>query len=100
MKSLLSLSVQEDRLRIVQDFTNENGKTKDLAQIVKAFTEEGKRLVIVMKDDDAMLRRAAKNIPYVRVLAYDKLSAKELLYAKTVLMLEGAARNLNEFFAE
>ena len=97
MKSLLSLSVQEERLVLVEDFTSEDGKTKTLAGILKNFVEDGKRTVLVMKDDDAMLRRAARNIPYLHVLAYDKLSAKELLYGRKVIMLETAAKNLNEF---
>lgn len=100
MKSLLSLSVQEERLVLVEDFTSEDGKTKTLAGILKNFVEDGKRTVLVMKDDDAMLRRAARNIPYVHVLAYDKLSAKELLYGRKVIMLETAAKNLNEFYGD
>lgn len=99
-KSLLSLGVQENRLVVVEDFTSENGKTKDLAQIMKAFETEDQRTIIVMKDDDAMLRRAAKNIPYVRVLAYDKLSAKELLYGRKILVLETAAAKLGAFYGE
>jgi len=100
MKSLLSLSVQEERLVLVEDFTSEDGKTKTLAGILKNFVEDGKRTVLVLKDDDAMLRRAARNIPYVHVLAYDKLSAKELLYGRKVIMLETAAKNLNEFYGD
>lgn len=100
MKSLLSLSVQEERLVLVEDFTSEDGKTKTLAGILKNFVEDGKRTVLVMKDDDAMLRRAARNIPYLHVLAYDKLSAKELLYGRKVIMLETAAKNLNEFYGD
>ena len=100
MKSLLSLSVQEERLVVVEDFTSENGKTKELVGILKNFVEDGKRTVLIMKNDDAMLRRAARNIPYLRVLAYDKLSAKELLYGKKVVMLETAAKNLNEFYGD
>ena len=68
-KSLLSLGVQENRLVIVEDFTSENGKTRDLAQIMKAFDTENQRTVIIMKDDDPMLRRAARNIPYLHVAA-------------------------------
>lgn len=98
MKSLLSLSVQEERLVVVEDFTSENGKTKELVAILRNFVEDGKRTVLIMKNDDAMLRRAARNIPYLHVLAYDKLSAKELLYGKKVVMLESAAKNLNEFY--
>ena len=100
MKSLLSLSVEEERLVLVEDFTSEDGKTKTLANILKNFVEDEKRTVLIMKDDDAMLRRAAKNIPYLHVLSYDKLSAKELLYARKVVMLETAAKNLNEFYGD
>ena len=100
MKSLLSLSVEEERLVLVEDFTSEDGKTKTLANILKNFVEDGKRTVLIMKDDDAMLRRAARNIPYLHVLSYDKLSAKELLYGKKVIMLETAAKNLNEFYGD
>ena len=100
MKSLLTLSVQEERLVVVEDFTSENGKTKELVEILKNFVEDGKRTALIMKNDDAMLRRAARNIPYLHVLAYDKLSAKELLYARKVVMLETAAKNLNEFYGD
>ena len=100
MKSLLSLSVQEERLVVVEDFTSENGKTKELVGVLKNFVEDGKRTVLIMKNDDTMLRRAARNIPYLHVLAYDKLSAKELLYGKKVVMLETAAKNLNEFYGD
>ncbi len=99
-KSLLSLGVQENRLVVIEDFTSENGKTKDLAQIMKAFETENQRTVLVLKDDDVMLRRAARNIPYLRVLSYDKLSAKELLYGRKILVLETAAENLGKFYGE
>ncbi len=100
MKSLLSLSVSEERLVVVEDFTIENGRTKELATIVNNFVTDKKRTVLILKDDDVMMRRAARNIPYLRVLSYNKLSAKELLYGRTLLMLEGAAMNLNEFFGD
>ena len=100
MKSLLSLSVREERLVVVEDFTIENGRTKELATIVNNFVTDKKRTVLILKDDDVMMRRAARNIPYLRVLSYNKLSAKELLYGRTLLMLEGAATNLNEFFGD
>src|SRR3989339_656079 len=98
MKSLLSLSVLENRLSVVEDFTIESGRTKELATIINNFVKDNKRTILILKDDDVMMRRAAKNIPYLRVLSYNRLSAKELLYGKKVLMLETAATNLNEFY--
>lgn len=98
IKSLLTLSAKEDRLVVLEDFSIESGKTKDMQKIVDAFMKDDKRTVVILKNDDALVRRAARNIPYVRVLAFDKLSAKELLYARKVLLMEGAANNLKTFF--
>ena len=100
MKSLLTLSVEEGRLVVVEDFTSENGKTKEIVAIMKAFETEGQRTILILKDDDAMVRRAARNIPYLHVLAYNRLSAKELLYGRKIIMLKGAASNLNDFYGE
>jgi len=100
MKSLLSLSVLEERLSVVEDFTIESGKTKELATILNNFVTDNRRTVLILKDDDVMMRRAAKNIPNLRVLSYNRLSAKELLYGKKLLMLETAATNLNEFYGD
>ncbi len=100
MKSLLTLSVKEDRMVVVEDFTIESGKTKDMDAIIKNFSKDEQRTVVIMANDDAMIRRASKNIPYLHVLAYDKLSAKELLYGKKVVVLESAAKNLNEFYCD
>ena len=100
MKSLLSMGVKEDRLVVVEDFSIESGKTKDLNQILKNFVKDESRTILILKDDDAMVRRAARNIPYLRVLSYNRLSAKELLYGRKLLVLEGAAKNLNEFYGD
>ncbi|MFA5467657.1 MAG: 50S ribosomal protein L4 [Sphaerochaetaceae bacterium] len=100
MKSLLSLSIEEKRLTVVEDFTIESGKTRDLAKILDNFVKEKKRTLLILKDDDEMMRRAARNIPYLKVQSFNRLSAKELLYGRKILVLEGAAKNLNEFYSE
>lgn len=99
MKSILSLKAQdEDRLVVIEDFTVETGKTKDLVKILQAFVQD-ERTVLVLKDDDAMLKRAGKNIPTLSFLTYNRLRAHDLFYGRKVLMLESAARNLSSFYA-
>lgn len=97
MKSILSLKVQEEQLKVVEDFTIESGKTKDLVGILKNLVNQ-ERTVIVLKDDDQMIKRAGKNIPWVRFLSYNRLRAHDLFYGKNILVLEGAAKSLNEFY--
>lgn len=99
MKSILSLQSQADRLTVVEDFSIESGKTKDLVKILKNFTV-GERTVILLKDDDELIKRAGRNLPNVHFLSYNRLRAHDLFYARKVIMLEGAAKNLSEFYAE
>jgi len=97
MKSILSLKIQEEQLKVVENFTIESGKTKDLVGILENLAK-GERTVIVLKDDDQMIKRAGKNIPWVKFLSYNRLRAHDLFYGKNILVLEGAAESLNEFY--
>ena len=98
MKSILSLKAQDDRLVVVEDFTVESGKTKDLSKILKSFVQ-GERTVVVLNDNDVMLKRAGRNIPTLSFLTYNRLRAHDLFYGRKVLMLESAAKNLSRFYA-
>jgi len=97
LKTILSLKAQSDTLKIIEDFSIESGKTKDLASLLKNF-QPGFRTVLILKDDDPMIKRAAANIPWLKFLSYNRLEAHELFYGRQVIMLETAAKNLNEFY--
>lgn len=95
--SILSLKAKEDRMRVVTDFTVESGKTKDLVTAI-ANHAAGERTVIILKDDDAMIRRAGRNLPWLSFLSFNRLEAHDLFYARKLLLLETAALKLNEFY--
>ncbi len=99
MKSILSLKVQDDRLKIVEDFSVESGKTKDLVKILRQLGAD-ERTVIVLKDDDARVKQAGRNIPWLSFLSFNRLRAHDLFYGRRVIMLETAAKNLSEFYAK
>jgi len=99
LKSILSLKAQSDTLKIIEDFSIESGKTKDLASLLDNF-DPGLRTVLILKNDDTKIKRAAANIPWVKYLSYNRLEAHELFYGRQVLMLETAAKNLNDFYGE
>ena len=97
MKSILSLQAQSDRLTVVEDFTVESGKTKDLVKILSNFAKD-ERTVVILKDDDKKLRQAGRNIQNLYFLSYNRLRAHDLFYGRKVILLEGAAKNLSEFY--
>jgi large subunit ribosomal protein L4 len=99
MKSILSAHAQGDRLTVVEDFTVESGKTKDLVTILNNFAKD-ERTVLILKDDDAKIKQAGRNIPNLSFLAYNRLEAHTLFYGRKVIILESAVKNLSDFYAE
>ena len=99
MKSILSMQAQSDRLTVVEDFTVESGKTKDLVKILDKFAKD-ERTVIILKDDDAKIKQAGRNLYNVHFLSYNRLRAHDLYYGRKVILLESAAKNLSDFFAD
>ena len=99
MKSILSSHAQGDRITVVEDFTIESGKTKDLVKILSNFVKD-ERTVLILKDDDSKIKQAARNIKNLSFLAYNRLEAHTLFYGRKVIMLESAVKNLSEFYAE
>ncbi len=99
MKSILSAHAQGDRLTVVEDFTIESGKTKDLVKILNNFAKD-ERTVLILKDDDKLIKRAARNIPNLTFLTYNRLEAHDLYYGRKVIALESAVKNLSEFYAD
>ena len=97
MKSILSLQAQSDRLTVVEDFTVDSGKTKDLVKILSNFAKD-ERTVIILKDDDKKIKQAGRNIHNLYFLSYNRLRAHDLFYGRKVILLEGAAKNLSEFY--
>jgi large subunit ribosomal protein L4 len=102
MKSILSMKAQNDTLKIVEDFTVDSGKTSDMFTVLKGIIPQDKtqRTVVILKDDDGLVKRAGRNIPWLHFLSYNRLRAHDLFYGRTVIMMESAVKNLNEFYAD
>ncbi len=102
LKSILSMKAQNATMKIIEDFSIENGKTKDLVAVLKNLLPQDKaeRTVVILKDDDNMVKRAGRNIPWLHFLSYNRLRAHDLFYGRTVLVMESAVKELNEFYAD
>ena len=99
MKTILSAHAQGERLTVVEDFTVESGKTKDLVTILNNFAKDEKT-VLILKDDDAKIKQAARNVKNLTFLTYNRLNAHDLYYGRKVIVLESAVKNLSDFYAD
>ena len=98
MKSILSMQAQSDRFTVIEDFTVESGKTKDLVKILNNFAKD-ERTVIILKDDDAKIKQAGRNLPKLSFLSFNRLRAHDLFYGRKIIVLESAVKNLSDFYA-
>ena len=102
LKTILSLKARDGSLSVVEDFTVETGKTKEFVKKIEAIAsdKETTRTVFILKDDDAAVKRAGRNLPWLSFLSYNRLRAHDLFYGRKVIVLESAAKGLNEFYAD
>ncbi|MDR0496999.1 MAG: 50S ribosomal protein L4 [Treponema sp.] len=115
IKSILSLKAQNDMLKIIEDFSIDSGKTRDLFGILKIFNQDGQRTVMVLRgeevndkkgiDDRAdvlpgvrKIKQAGKGIPWLSFLSHSRLRAHDLFYGRNLIITESAVKKLNEFY--
>ena len=100
IRSILSLACREDRIKIVEDFDITTGKTKDLAQILDRLSDKQNTVMILDSENAQKIRRAGGNIPWLTMLSYNRLRAVDMFYGRNLLILESAARKLDEFYRQ
>jgi Mg-chelatase subunit ChlI len=98
-RSVLSLKNGEGNLKVIENLEIKDGKTKELYMVVKpVLLEEKSVLVVTDKESDLMVKRAARNIKWLRCMSYNRMNVHDLYYAKNILLTEDAAGELNSFF--
>ena len=97
MASILSELLRQDRLRIVEAFSVESGKTRDA---VAALRELGLASgVIVVAETDASTWQALRNVPHINIVTAAEINPVVLVGAETVVMTTDAVKRVEEWLA-
>lgn len=94
MCAILSELIRQDRLKVVNEFTLNQPKTKDLVEKLKTMQLD--RVLIVINQPDENLYLSARNIPNVAVKEAVGVNPVQLLKYDHVLMTVDALRTLEE----
>lgn len=89
-KSALSVKAAAEAVTVVQDFTFDAPKTSQVADILKAFEIEGKKVLFLTPETDLNVHKSAKNIPGVAVVEAYKPNSYEILHADVIVIQESA----------
>jgi large subunit ribosomal protein L4 len=97
MASILSQLAREDRIRVIEEFTLEQPKTKLLAQKVKAM---GLAEVLVITDEvDRNLALSSRNLDNIEILAVRHTNPVSLVRYPAVVLTRKAMARLEEMLA-
>ena len=93
-KSALSFKVKTQQLRVVEDFTFNEIKTKQMVAVLNAFELEGKRALVLTAASDQSVVKSGRNIPTCDVMIADKASTYDILNNKMVLIQKSAVASI------
>lgn len=95
-KSALSLRAMENNLKVVENFTLEEIKTKEFATILKNLNLNEDKTLVLLPEYDKNIYLSSRNIPNVSVNEWDKISTYDILSHKKLLIFSSAVEKLNE----
>lgn len=97
--SALSSKAAGGEIMILEDFTFETPKTREMVNILQTLKLDQKRTLLVTADHDKTVYLSCRNLPGASVVQASDLNPYDILHANTIIMVEGALDKLKETFA-
>jgi len=95
VRSVLSDAVATGRLRVVEGFGIVEGRTREMVAFLQRMGLTG-RVLLIAREEEKLVRRAARNLPQVLVLGPGTLNVADLLWADHILIQQDAIPRIQE----
>lgn len=95
-KSALTIKTQDNQIIIVEDFTLEAPKTKDFVNITKNLKVDGKRLLLVLADQNKNVYLSARNVPETKIMTASDINTYAVLNNKAIILTESSLDVINQ----
>ena len=99
MRSALSAKLADEQLIVVDGFNFEKPSTKQAVASLKALGLEGRRVTLVIADDDVNTFLSFRNIPQVTILPAGAANTYDLIDNKALVLTEAALKYIEEVLA-
>ena len=97
LHSALADRFQNQQCILVEDFTLEKPRTKDIVNMLAAVNAEGK-VLLVLNEHSSNIHLSVRNIPQVNSCTWDNLNVYEVMWHDTLIITENAAEKLESKF--
>ena len=87
-RSALTYKAQENAILVLEDFSFEAPKTKEMVNIAKNLKAEGKKLLFVLPDANKNVYLSARNLQRTEVMEAANLNTYKVLNADLLVITE------------
>lgn len=98
LKSALSAKVRDNEMTIINEVKAENGKTKEIATILKNLKLD-KRVLLVVSEHDELVIRACRNIENVTLINASLINVYDVVANANCVMTKDAVKKIEEVYA-
>ena len=95
-KSALSSKITDGAIRVVEDFTFDAIKTKQMIQVLDTFKVNGNRNLFVFAEPNKNVILSARNIQRTEIALARNLNTYDILKAKNIFLTESALQPIVE----
>jgi len=92
--SAFSAKAREQQIKILEDFTLDVPKTKEMTAFLKSFDLVGNKTLVLLPEHDKNIMLASRNIKNLRVVLATDVSTYDLLNCDNLLIMESAVKQL------
>lgn len=97
LQSALADRFQNQQCILVEDFTLEQPRTKDIVNILKALNADGK-VLLILDEHSPNIHLSVRNIPKVHSCTWNTLNVYQVMWHDTLIITEKAAEKLESKF--
>ena len=95
-KSALTYKVQDNQIKIVEDFDFAAPKTKDFVNFAKKLQAEGKKILVVLPSQNKNVYLSARNVPNAQIITACDVNTYAIMNSSAIILTEGSLDVINK----
>ena len=95
-KSALSYKAKENAITVVEDFTIDTPKTKDFVTFMKDMKVDGKKILLVLPENNNVVYLSARNLKSATVVTVSELNTYKVMDAANLFLTESSIAIIEE----
>ncbi|HPL85023.1 MAG TPA: 50S ribosomal protein L4 [Bacteroidales bacterium] len=95
-RSALTYKAQEQAITVLEPFSMDAPKTKDFLAICRNLKVEGKKILMVLPDNNNTIYLSSRNVERAKVVTVNELNTYDIVNAQNLILIEGVEAIINQ----